>query len=99
MERAVAEHRYGVSRRIREEFENGRDYYALEGSLVRLPLPPAPPPSVEYLEWHGDTVFRVSCDLRTTSAKFGQRNEVRPTKAGRLPKSLGVFLCHRPNGR
>ena len=34
-----------VSRRIREEFENGRDYYALEGSSVRLPLPPAPPPS------------------------------------------------------
>jgi putative restriction endonuclease len=47
-----------VSRRIREEFENGRDYYALEGSSVRLPLPPAPPPSSEYLEWHGDMVFR-----------------------------------------
>jgi putative restriction endonuclease len=47
-----------VSRRIREEFENGRDYYALEGSSVRLPLSPAPPPSPEYLEWHGDMVFR-----------------------------------------
>ena len=43
-----------VGRRIREEFENGRDYYALEGSSVRLPLPP----SAESLEWHGDTVFR-----------------------------------------
>ena len=40
-----------VSRRIREEFENGRDYYALERSSVRLPLPPPPPPSAEYLEW------------------------------------------------
>jgi len=47
-----------VSRRIREEFENGRDYYALEGSPLRVPLPPAPRPSAEYLEWHGDTVFR-----------------------------------------
>lgn len=47
-----------VSRRIREEFENGRDYYALDGASVRMPLPPAPPPSAEYLEWHGDTVFR-----------------------------------------
>jgi putative restriction endonuclease len=47
-----------VSRRIREEFENGRDYYDLEGTSVRMPLPPAPPPSAEYLEWHGDTVFR-----------------------------------------
>jgi putative restriction endonuclease len=48
-----------VSRRIREEFENGRDDYALAGSSVRLPLPPAPPPSAEYLEWHGDSVFRT----------------------------------------
>lgn len=47
-----------VSRRIREEFENGRDYYALEGASVRTPLSPAPSPSPEYLEWHGDTVFR-----------------------------------------
>lgn len=47
-----------VSRRIREEFENGRDYYALEGAPLRTPLPPAPPPSFEYLEWHADTVFR-----------------------------------------
>ena len=47
-----------VSRRIREEFENGRDYYALEGSSVRLPAAPAPPPSAEYLAWHGDAVFR-----------------------------------------
>jgi putative restriction endonuclease len=47
-----------VSRRIREEFENGRDYYALEGHQVRLPAPPNPPPSLEYLEWHGDMVFR-----------------------------------------
>lgn len=43
---------------IGEEFENGRDYYALEGASVRTPLPPAPPPSPEYLEWHADSVFR-----------------------------------------
>lgn len=47
-----------VSRRIREEFENGRDYYALDRRSIRQPLPPAPPPSVEYLEWHGDVRFR-----------------------------------------
>lgn len=47
-----------VSRRIREEFENGHDYYALEGRKIRLPAPPNPPPSPEYLEWHGDVVFR-----------------------------------------
>jgi putative restriction endonuclease len=47
-----------VSRRIREEFENGRDYYALDRRPVRLPVSPAPPPSRDYLEWHGETVFR-----------------------------------------
>ena len=47
-----------VSRRIREEFENGRDYYALEGAAVRPPMPPNPRPSSEFLEWHRDTLFR-----------------------------------------
>jgi putative restriction endonuclease len=51
-------HLLRVSRRIREEYENGRDYYALEGAQLRLPLPPNPPPSREFLEWHGDVVFR-----------------------------------------
>lgn len=53
-----SEHRLRVSRQIREEFENGRDYYAMEGTQLRRPLPPNPPPSSEYLQWHGDTVFR-----------------------------------------
>lgn len=47
-----------VSRTIREEFENGRDYYALAGQSMRLPAAGNPPPSREYLEWHADTVFR-----------------------------------------
>ena len=47
-----------VSRRIRDEFENGRDYYALEGRAMRLPARGNPPPAREYLEWHADTVFR-----------------------------------------
>ena len=47
-----------VSRRIREEFENGRDYYALDKAPVHVPTLPAHRPSAEYLVWHGDTVFR-----------------------------------------
>jgi putative restriction endonuclease len=47
-----------VSRRIRDEFENGRDYYAIEGRQVRLPAKENPPPSREYLEWHADTLFK-----------------------------------------
>jgi putative restriction endonuclease len=44
--------RVNVSRTIREEFENGRDYYAMHGREIRLPARPNPPPSREYLEWH-----------------------------------------------
>lgn len=47
-----------VSRTIRDEFENGRDYYAMAGKQIRLPAAGNPPPSREYLEWHADTVFR-----------------------------------------
>jgi putative restriction endonuclease len=42
-----------VSKRIREEFSNGREYYALHGKkLLCLPTDPANQPSSEYLEWH-----------------------------------------------
>jgi putative restriction endonuclease len=42
-----------VSRRIREEFENGRHYYALHGqSLVVLPRNEEARPAREFLEWH-----------------------------------------------
>ena len=50
--------RLRVSRRIHEEFENGRDYYALDGRDVRLPVAPHESPSRDLLEWHADTVFR-----------------------------------------
>lgn len=51
--------RFEVSRRIREEFENGRDYYALHGQPVRLPVQQGLAPAREYLDWHASNVFRV----------------------------------------
>lgn len=50
--------RVRVSKRIHEEFENGRDYYALDGRQVRLPQTPYPQPSGEMLDWHSQAVFR-----------------------------------------
>ena len=45
--------RVEVSRRIREEFENGRDYYALHGQpLAVLPRHVSARPAPEFLEWH-----------------------------------------------
>lgn len=50
--------RVEVSRRIREEFENGREYYAFRGKpLEVIPTEVADRPAREFLEWHNDTVF------------------------------------------
>jgi len=47
-----------VSRRLREEFENGRDYYALHGRTLRAPLQAVNRPLIENLTWHNDNVYR-----------------------------------------
>jgi putative restriction endonuclease len=47
-----------VSKRIQEEFENGEDYYKLEGQVLREPLEPWAKPSPENLEYHAYNVFR-----------------------------------------
>jgi len=52
------EHRVVVSHRIREEFENGRDYYQLDGQPIRLPDDGALIPSAENLRFHSEHVFR-----------------------------------------
>ena len=46
-----------VSRRISEEYENGRHYYAMQGSKISLPSRPEERPDPRALEWHADTVF------------------------------------------
>lgn len=50
--------RFEVSRKIKEEYENGRDYYRLHGGVVHVPANPINRPSREYLEWHNTTVYR-----------------------------------------
>jgi putative restriction endonuclease len=47
-----------VSKRIREEFENGKDYYKLEGQRLHEPLEAWARPSAENLEYHAYTLFR-----------------------------------------
>jgi putative restriction endonuclease len=46
-----------VSRRIREDFHNGRHYYALHGERVREPLGEGQRPGVEFLRWHNEEAF------------------------------------------
>ena len=47
-----------VSKRIREEFENGRDYYKLHGEPLREPEETWAKPLVENLEYHASIKFR-----------------------------------------
>lgn len=53
------ERKIEVSRRIREEFENGRDYYRYHGQpLAILPKSLEEQPDPGYLAWHNDKMFR-----------------------------------------
>jgi len=49
--------RFEVSRRIKEEFENGRDYYALNGKPVAVPDGIDLRPDRTALSWHNTERF------------------------------------------
>jgi putative restriction endonuclease len=52
------EHRFEVSRRLKEDWENGHDYYALRGNQVRIPEKVDARPDAAFLQWHAENVFR-----------------------------------------
>lgn len=47
-----------ISKKIKEEFENGREYYALHGRKLAV-IPPIgkDQPAAQYLEWHNSNVY------------------------------------------
>ena len=47
-----------VSQRIREEFENGRDYYALHGHQIDVPDDIHNKPDPTALNWHNENCYR-----------------------------------------
>ncbi|MCK4415230.1 MAG: HNH endonuclease [Candidatus Eisenbacteria sp.] len=52
------DHRVEVSKRIKEEFHNGREYYPLHGRrLLILPDRPQDLPDREFIDWHNEKVF------------------------------------------
>jgi len=51
------EMKFEVSHRIREEFENGRDYYALQGRAISMPDDPIRRPEHATLTWHNENRF------------------------------------------
>lgn len=47
-----------VSRKIKEEYENGRDYYAMHGrKLVVVPATEKDRPSSRFLKWHNSNIY------------------------------------------
>lgn len=52
------DHKVEVSKRIKEEFENGREYYQYHGKeLKNLPAHIDDRPHAEFIEWHNSNVF------------------------------------------
>jgi len=47
-----------VSSRIRDEFHNGKEYYALHGATIRLPANANDRPGGDFLGWHNENVFK-----------------------------------------
>ena len=52
------DYRLLVSRRLKDDFNNGEHYYLFDGAALWLPRRAEDRPSREFLEWHADTVFR-----------------------------------------
>ena len=51
------DHRLAVSRRLRDEFENGKVYYAMEGTPLTLPASPQLRPAAALMVWHNENLF------------------------------------------
>jgi putative restriction endonuclease len=51
-------HRIEISSRIKEEFHNGKEYYALHGQNMRLPEYGDRRPSADFLRWHNENIYR-----------------------------------------
>ena len=52
------DHRVEVSQRIREEYENGKEYYAYHGKkLQNLPEHNLDKPAADYLKWHQQEIY------------------------------------------
>jgi putative restriction endonuclease len=52
------DHRFVVSKRLKDDFANGRSYYPLHGTVIRLPERAEERPSPQWLEWHMEEIFR-----------------------------------------
>jgi len=51
------DYRVEVSRRIKDEFANGKEYYSAHGQMISLPGKSSLHPAGKFLSWHNDNVY------------------------------------------
>jgi putative restriction endonuclease len=49
-----------VSPRLRQDFQNGDQFYSRAGQVINLPDHRADQPNRDFLEWHLDEIFNDS---------------------------------------
>jgi putative restriction endonuclease len=52
------DYKFHASRKLKDDFDNGEEYFRLNGSNIWLPRDSDSRPKREFLEWHSDTIFR-----------------------------------------
>jgi len=52
------DYKFHASRKLKDDFHNGEDYFKFQGSSIWLPRDSDSRPNREFLEWHSDKVFR-----------------------------------------
>lgn len=54
----TTDYRFKVGESLREEYHNGRSYYALDGQQITVPTSRAMLPDPGLLDWHGRQIFK-----------------------------------------
>ena len=57
LEQHLKDRRFVVGRRLKDDFENGRSYYRLDGRPIARPEDPGLQPSTAALAWHREEAF------------------------------------------
>ena len=52
------DHRFEVSRQLKQDFDNGKSYYPFDGKRIHLPNRKADHPDLALVEWHNQHAFR-----------------------------------------
>lgn len=51
------EYRVEVSRRLKDEFDNGKEYFRFQGQPISLPRKPEYRPDRDFLAWHNQNIY------------------------------------------